>query len=207
MPVEQDTSTAAVGSIVRVNGPVVEAKGLTDAGMLEVVEVGDLRLIGEIIRIEGEVATIQVYEDTSGLMPGRQVRATGSPLCVHLGPGLVGNIYDGVQRPLREIRAHSGVYIQRGEKVPPLDPEKTWGFEPTVKVGDEVAAGTVFGTVRETPAIEHHLMVASGVEGIVAEIAEPGDYPISHPMLAVKTDDGRHEQTMVVRWPIDSSRH
>ncbi len=203
---EMNSDAASMGVIVRVNGPVVEAVNLAGAGMLEVVEVGDDRLIGEIIRLQGDRATIQVYENTSGLKPGSAVRATGSPLCVNLGPGMIGNIYDGIQRPLREIRAKSGVYIRRGEKVPPLDEEKKWRFVPTVKAGEEVKPGTIFGKIQETPAVEHRLGVAPGVEGTVAHVVDAGEYCISDVVLAVETGHGVHEQTMVQRWPARQGR-
>ena len=175
--------------------------------MLEVVEVGNERLIGEIIRISGDRATIQVYENTSGLRPGGVVRSTGSPLCVSLGPGLIGNIYDGIQRPLREIQAKSGAFIQRGEKVPPLDEAKAWAFQPTVAVGDEVKGGDVFGEVQETPTVAHCLMVMPQVAGRVVQIAEAGELPITQIVLVVETADGdRREQSMVQLWPARVAR-
>ena len=194
------------GTITRIHGPVVEAEGLHDASMLDVVEVGAQKLIGEIIRIEGEAVTIQVYEDTSGLAPGGVVCATGSPLCVALGPGLIGSIYDGIQRPLREIRAKSGVYIRRGEKVPPLDEAKRWAFHPTVTVGQELKPGAVFGKVQETPAVEHRLVLSPQAAGTVAYVAPEGEHGIADVVLAVESAGGRHEQTMVQLWPARQSR-
>lgn len=203
---EPRAETTAVGTIVGVNGPVVEATGMSQAGMLEVVEVGDEGLIGEIIRLDEDKATIQVYENTSGLMPGGTVRGTGSQLCVSLGPGLIGNIYDGIQRPLRAIREASGVYIQRGEKVPPLDEEKVWSFEPTVAAGDAVKPGCVYGKVKETLAVEHRLPVPAEVEGTVAHIVEEGEYRIRDVVAVVETAEGTRELTMVRPWPARDAR-
>ncbi len=197
----------ATGKITRVNGPIVEARGMAGAGMLEVVEVSTLRLIGEIIRIRDDVATIQVYEDTSGLKPGEPVFGTGMPLSVRLGPGLLGNIYDGIQRPLEQIMQHSGHYIRRGEKVPPLDAAKRWGFEPRVKPGDAVSPGQIFGRVQETQSVEHRLMLPPNVHGTVVEVAPAGDYSIDDVVCRVDTGHGGTVSVkMAVDWPVRRQR-
>ncbi len=167
------------GTITRVSGPIVHASGLADAMMYEVVEVSRLRLIGEVIRLRGDLATIQVYEDTTGVQPGEPVRRTGEPLSLSLGPGLIGSIYDGIQRPLPEIARESGSFIRRGEKVPPLPADKLWHFVPAPAEGAEVAAGHVLGTVQETPCIEHRVLCPPGVSGTLATVAKEGDYKVS----------------------------
>jgi len=194
------------GRITRVNGPIVEAQGLRDAGMLEVVEVSDLRLIGEVIRIRDDVATIQVYENTSGLRPGQPVYPTGVPLSVTLGPGLIGNIYDGIQRPLRSIAEHSGFYINRGEKTVPLDPKKSWLFSPLAKVGDLLHAGQPLGKVQETPSIEHRLMVPPGIEGRLTEILPAGQYPNTVSLGRIETAAGSVPLPMCTVWPVRRPR-
>jgi len=198
--------STATGTIVSINGPVVRAVGMRNAGMLEVVEVGDYRLIGEIIRLVGDEATIQVYENTSGLKPGQKVYCTGAPLSVRLGPGLIGNIYDGIQRPLRDIRRKSGAFIKRGEKVPALDEEKQWHFVPRLSEGDEVSAGAIFGTVQETQSVEHRFMIPHGVSGRIAEIKEEGDYRIGQTVCRVETSTGEVELTMQQIWPARVAR-
>ncbi len=195
------------GRIIRVNGPIVEAEGMIGAGMLEVVEVSDLRLIGEIIRVRDDRATIQVYENTSGLKPGEPVYGTGMPLSVRLGPGLLGNIYDGIQRPLEQIAEQSGFYIQRGEKVPPLDPEKKWGFQPVVEAGVEVRPGMVYGTIQETQSIEHRLLIPPGVAGTLRSIRPAGDYTIEDTLCVVAPKTGPDiEIPMAGNWPVRRAR-
>jgi len=195
-----DTSVSE-GTIIGVSGPVVKAVGMSEAAMLEVVEVGDDRLIGEIIKVDGEVATIQVYENTTGLGPGSKVVRTGMPLSVKLGPGIIGNIYDGIQRPLQEIRAKSGTFIRKGEKVPPLDGERKWHFRPSVKEGDCLLRGAVFGTTQETPSIEHRFMVPPDAKGTVVEVAPEGDYTIDEVVCRLETREGVQELTMCQIWP------
>lgn len=195
------------GRIVRINGPIVEAGGMRAAGMLEVVEVGDLRLIGEIIRLKDDLATIQVYENTGGLKPGQPVRATGRPLSVALGPGLLGSIYDGIQRPLPGIMKHSGFYIRRGEKTVPLDAERKWPFTPLVKAGDVLKPGQVYAEVQETQSVKLRLPVPPDAEGRVAEIAPAGDYANSAVVLKLETPGGAvRELTMVQVWPARRQR-
>ena len=146
-----------IGKVRRVNGPVVEAEGITDAGMLEMVEVGEVRIIGEISKLSGGRAIIQVYEDTTGIRPGENIYGSGMPLSVELGPGLLGTIYDGIQRPLEEIFRISREYISRGISIPSLNREKLWKFVPAVKEGETLAPGGIIGTVQETEQVEHRI--------------------------------------------------
>jgi len=196
----------AHGTITRVSGPIVQATGLADAMMYEVVEVSRLRLIGEVIRLKGELATIQVYEDTTGVQPGEPVRRTGEPLSLSLGPGLVGSIYDGIQRPLPEIARESGFYIRRGEKVPPLPADKAWHFVPRVAEGAAIAQGQALGTVQETQPIEHRILCPPGLGGTLAKVAQEGDYRVSDAIAVVRTPAGAREVTMVQRWPVRRAR-
>ena len=158
------------GRIVKVSGPLVVAEGLADANMADVVHVGEQHLIGEILNMNGDSASIQVYEETSGIGPGSEVTTTGVPLSVELGPGLLENIYDGIQRPLEEIYALVGETITRGVSVPSLNRTKLWEFTPAVHIGSEVTGGTIIGTVPETSAVTHKIMVPVGVSGTVREI-------------------------------------
>ncbi|NQT50823.1 V-type ATP synthase subunit A, partial [bacterium] len=195
------------GTITRISGPIVQASGLADAMMYEVVEVGPTRLIGEVIRIEGDVATIQVYEDTTGLKPGQAVRRTGAPLSLSLGPGLIGNIYDGIQRPLPAIAALSGWAIKRGEKVPPLDEDKRWHFVPVAAKGAAVAPGAFLGTVQESQCIEHRVMVPPGVSGQLVHLVAEGDYTVSEVVAVVKDAEGAERRVqMSQRWPVRDAR-
>lgn len=202
-----DRQTGIQGEIVRINGPIIEARNMQSAGMLEVVEVGDLRLIGEVIRVRDGVATLQVYENTSGLKPGEPVRCTSRPLSVKLGPGLLGTIYDGIQRPLDAIQKHSGAMIRRGEKPLPLDSEKLWHFVPTRQVGETLAPGSIYGTVQETESVEHRLMVPPGNEGKVVEIREEGDYTGDTTMCRLEGSDGTvRDLSMCHFWPVRNPR-
>ncbi len=195
------------GTITRICGPIVEAAGMGDVTMYEVVEVGPPRLIGEVIRLEGGLATVQVYEDTTGLQPGQAVRRTGAPLSLSLGPGLLGNIYDGIQRPLREIAAVSGYSIKRGEKVPPLPEDKSWHFVPAVEQGQNIEAGAVLGTVQETETIEHRVMVPPGVSGTLPYVAREGDYSVGDVMAVVRDEAGaEHRIPLHQRWPVRTPR-
>ena len=198
--------TNVVGEIRRINGPIVEARGMVRASMLEVVEVSDMRLIGEIIRVNGDVATIQVYENTSGLEPGAPVYGTGRPLSVNLGPGLLRNIYDGVQRPLERIAEHSGAYIGRGEKPDPLDASVTWAFEPLAKVGDRLSGGQWYGRVQETESVEHRLLVPPELAGTVVEVADAGPYHNTDIVCRIEDQDGVHPLTMCHYWPVRRPR-
>jgi len=203
MPPEIATTSARVA---RVSGPIVTAVGMRGAGMYEVVEVGELGLIGEVVRVIGDRATIQVYEDTTMLAPGVPVRRTGAPLSVSLGPGLIGNIYDGIERPLRAMQARSGAWIVRGEKPPPLDTAKRWTFEPRVEVGQEVTEGQTIGEVPETQLVRHRILVPPGVGGKVTWMAEAGEHTIEERIAVLETSDGRRELTMVQRWPVRQAR-
>lgn len=188
--------------VTRISGPIVTAMGMIGAEMYEVVHVGELGLVGEIVRLVGERATIQVYEDTTMLKPGAPVRRTGAPLSVWLGPGLVGNIYDGIQRPLPGIQARSGAWIRRGEKVNPLDTEKRWGFKPLVRVGDKVVAGQAVGQVLETTLVTHRIMVPSNLAGTVRSVAEQGEYTLRQSVAVIETPAGPREVVMLQQWPV-----
>ena len=196
-----------MGKIIKVSGPLVVADGMADASMADVVRVGPQHLIGEILNMTGDRASIQVYEETSGLGPGAEVVTTGAPLSVELGPGLIENIYDGIQRPLEEIVRRVGANITRGIQVPPLDREKLWDFTPTAAVGAAVTGGDVLGTVPETESVLHKIMVPVGVSGTVEWLAEAGQYNITQPIARIRTADGAvQELTMVQKWPVRVGR-
>ena len=196
-----------MGKIIKVSGPLVVADGMADASMADVVRVGPQHLIGEILNMTGERASIQVYEETSGLGPGAEVETTGAPLSVELGPGLIENIYDGIQRPLEEIVRRVGANITRGIQVPPLDRERLWAFTPTAAAGDAVTGGDVLGTVPETESVLHKIMVPNGVSGTVEWLAEAGPYSITQPIARIRTADGAvRELTMVQKWPVRVGR-
>ena len=196
-----------MGKIIKVSGPLVVADGMADASMADVVRVGPQHLIGEILNMTGDRASIQVYEETSGLGPGAEVETTGAPLSVELGPGLIENIYDGIQRPLEEIVRRVGANITRGIQVPPLDREKLWDFTPTAATGDAVTGGDVLGTVPETESVLHKIMVPVGVSGTVEWLAEAGQYNITQPIARIRTADGAvQELTMVQKWPVRVGR-
>ena len=196
-----------MGKIIKVSGPLVVADGMADASMADVVRVGHQHLIGEILNMTGDRASIQVYEETSGLGPGAEVETTGAPLSVELGPGLIENIYDGIQRPLEEIVRRVGANITRGIQVPPLDREKLWSFTPTAAAGDAVTGGDVLGTVPETESVLHKIMVPVGVSGTVEWLAEAGQYNITQPIARIRTADGAvRELTMVQKWPVRVGR-
>jgi len=201
-------SAQGTGPVVtRVSGPIVAAGGMRGAQMYEVVLVGDLGLIGEVVRLVGDLATITVYEDTSMLKPGAPVHRTEAPLSVWLGPGLVGNIYDGVQRPLPGIQKASGAWIRRGEKVDPLDPSKPWPFEPVVEArGQPVEAGQVLGDVQETPLVKHRILVPPGVRGTLESIAAKGEYTLQQTLAVLDTPDGPKELAMLQKWPVRRPR-
>ncbi len=196
-----------MGKIIKVSGPLVVADGMADANMADVVRVGPQRLIGEILNMTGERASIQVYEETSGLGPGADVVTTGAPLSVELGPGLIENIYDGIQRPLEEIVKRVGANITRGIEVPPLPRDKQWQWTPVAKAGDKVIGGDVLGTVPETSSVLHKIMVPNGVRGTVEWIAPEGSYTIQDVIAKVRTDKGEvRELTMVQKWPVRVGR-
>ena len=194
------------GKIVKVSGPLVVAEGLSDANIADVVRVGRQRLIGEILTMTGDKASIQVYEETSGLGPGAQVETTGVPLSVELGPGLLENIYDGIQRPLTEIRKLTGETIARGVDVPALDRKREWEFVPAAKVGDEVAGGSIIGTVNETASVVHKIMVPPNVSGVIESI-NPGKYTVEQTVCKIKTRDGqKRDIIMMQKWPVRVGR-
>lgn len=196
-----------MGKIIKVSGPLVVADGMADASMADVVRVGPQHLIGEILNMTGDRASIQVYEETSGLGPGAEVETTGAPLSVELGPGLIENIYDGIQRPLEEIVRRVGANITRGIQVPALDRERLWDFTPAAAVGAAVTGGDVLGTVPETPSVLHRIMVPVGVTGTVEWLAEAGAYNITQPIARLRTADGAvQELTMVQKWPVRVGR-
>lgn len=194
------------GTIQKVAGPLVIAQDMRDANMFDVVRVSEQRLIGEIIEMHGDKASIQVYEETSGLGPGEPVESTGSPLSVELGPGLIGSIYDGIQRPLDEIMKVSGNNLQRGVEVPSLNREKKWSFVPTAKVGDKLSSGDCLGTVEETEVVTQKIMVPNKISGTVKEIKK-GDFTVDS-VIAVLTDENGEDKeiTMMQKWPVRISR-
>ena len=194
------------GTITKVSGPLVVAEGLADANVSDVVRVGSQRLIGEILNMTGDQASIQVYEETSGLGPGAEVVTTGMPMSVELGPGMLDNIYDGIQRPLPEMRDLSGDCIARGIDVPALNREKKWDFVPVAKPGDKVGPGDVLGTVQETSAILHKIMVPNGISGQVVSV-ESGEHVVEDVVAVVRDAKGaEHKLTMIQRWPVRIAR-
>ncbi len=195
------------GRIIWVAGPAVRAEGMMGARMYETVYVGEEKLIGEIIKLTGDIAFIQVYENTSGLRPGEPVYGTGQPLTVALGPGVIGSIYDGVQRPLISIARAVGSFIKRGVHVPPISLDKKWKFTPTVKKGQRVEPGDVIGVVEETPLIQHKIMVPPNSRGgEVVELAEEGEYTVEETIAVTKTNAGEEQIKMYHRWPVRQPR-
>ena len=197
-----------MGKVVKVSGPLVVATGLSDANMSDVVRVGPQRLIGEILTMNGDSASIQVYEETSGLGPGAEVETTGYPMSVELGPGMIENIYDGIQRPLEEIMKKAGSNnLPRGVEVPPIDPEKLWEFTPVAKAGDQVTGGDVIGTVPETPVVLHKIMVPPDLKGTLKSVAGAGSYNVKQTVAVLEKEDGAQvELTMSQRWPVRIGR-
>ncbi len=194
------------GKIVKVSGPLVVAEGMRDAEMFDVVRVSDKQLIGEIIEMHGDRASIQVYEETAGLGPGETVTSVGTPLSVELGPGLIGGIFDGIQRPLDRLVEKTGNNIGRGVTLEALDREREWPFEATVKPGQSVVAGDIIGTVRETTLVEHKIMVPPGQQGVVESI-ESGSFKASDVVCTLKLEGGSTaELTMIQRWPVRRGR-
>ena len=195
------------GTIKKIAGPLVIARGMGGANMFDVVRVSEQRLIGEIIEMHGDEASIQVYEETSGLAPGAPVESTGHPMSVELGPGLIGSIYDGIQRPLDDImKVTGGNLLSRGVEVPALKREKVWHFVPAKKVGDKVTHGDIIGTVQETQVVSHKILVPQGVEGEITEINE-GDYKITDMVAKVKTSNGDTKEVgLMQKWPVRKER-
>lgn len=194
-----------VGNIIKVSGPLVIAEGMRESKMFDVVFVSEQRLIGEIIELRQDRASIQVYEETGGIGPGENVYGTGAPLSVELGPGLLTSIYDGIQRPLDVIAENTGDYLTRGINIPGLDREKKWGFEPLKKKGDSVTTGDILGTVQETEVIVHKIMVPPGVEGTLKDITG-GSFTVDEPVAHVESDSGDAEITMMQTWPVRKQR-
>ena len=197
----------AQGRIVWVSGPAVKADGMADAKMYETVSVGEAKLIGEVIRLTGDVAFIQVYESTSGLKPGEPVVGTGNPLSVLLGPGIIGQIYDGIQRPLKDLADKSGSFIGRGITTTPVDMTKKYHFNPTVSVGDEVEPGNIIGTVPESSLIEHKILVPPNhAGGKITKIVSEGDYDLETEIAVVEKDGQSAPLKMYHKWPVRSPR-
>ena len=195
----------SIGTIKKVAGPLVIASGMRDANMFDVVRVSNQRLIGEIIEMHGDEASVQVYEETSGLGPGEPVESMNVPMSVELGPGLISSIYDGIQRPLDDIMKLSGNNLKRGVEVPSLKRDLKWNFVPVAKAGDEVEPGDVLGTVQETASVTQKIMVPYGTSGTVKEI-KAGEFTVEEVVAVVTTADGDKELTMMQRWPVRKGR-
>jgi V/A-type H+/Na+-transporting ATPase subunit A len=195
-----------IGTVTWINGPVIRARGSRNVSMLELVEVGDEHLVGEVIGLEGDVITAQVYEETSGMRPGAPVFGTGLPLSVELGPGLLTSIFDGVQRPLPVIEMRSGSFIGRGTRLTPLYRKNRWKFTPKLKVGQAVSGGMILGTVPETESLEHRIMVTPEVSGTLTWLAPEGEYAIEEPIAKVKTERAEVNLTMLQHWPVRRPR-
>ena len=193
------------GTIKKVAGPLVIAEGMRDANMFDVCRVSDKRLIGEIIEIHGDKASVQVYEETSGLGPGEPVESTGAPLSVELGPGLIGSIFDGIQRPLDDIMKISGNNLQRGVEVPSLKRDLKWNFVPTLSVGDKVTGGDCLGTVAETDIVTQKIMVPNGIEGTIKEI-KSGEFTVTDTVAVIETEKGDKEVQLMQKWPVRVGR-
>lgn len=193
------------GRIIKISGPLIVAENMADCKIYDVVKVGDKKLIGEVIELRGDKASIQVYEETSGLGTGEEVETTGMPLSVELAPGLIEGIFDGIQRPLEKLRELTGDRIARGVQIASLDHEKLWKFTPCVKVGDKVASGDVIGSVKENVLIEHKIMVPFGISGKVEKINE-GEFNIDQTVCVIKTAKGKTELSMLQKWPVRKGR-
>jgi V/A-type H+-transporting ATPase subunit A len=196
----------AKGRLIRVAGPVVEAKGMAQAVMHELVEVGKEGLIGEIIRLDGDQATIQVYQNTSGLKLNEPVSGTGNPLSVELAPGLVGNVFDGIQRPLEVLRTITGPFIKQVRGVSPLSRDKKWGFTPKAKVGEMLEGGDVIGAVTETALVEHRILVPPATRGKLVQILTEGDYTITETIAILESNGSKTELSMLQKWPVRKPR-
>ena len=193
------------GKITKVSGPLIEASGLSDANIYDVVEVSKDKLIGEIIEMRGDVASIQVYEETTGIGPGDDVISTGHPLSVELGPGMLEHMYDGIQRPLQKLEDLAGNFLKRGVTAPALNRETKWEFKPTMKAGDELVPGDILGTVEETTVLTHKIMVHSGISGKLKDIKE-GSYTVEETIAIIETEDGDKEINMIQKWPVRQAR-
>ena len=193
------------GTVVKISGPLVVAEGMRDANMFDVVRVSEKRLIGEIIEMHGDRASIQVYEETSGLGTGEAVESTGEPMSVELGPGLIGSIFDGIQRPLDDIRKVCGNNLARGVEVPSLKREPLWKFTSSVKAGDKVVGGDIIGTVPETDIVLHKIMVPNGIEGTVKKISD-GEFHANDIVCVIETEKGEKELNLIQKWPVRRGR-
>jgi V/A-type H+/Na+-transporting ATPase subunit A len=195
-----------IGIVTWISGPVVRSRGSRQVNMLDLVEVGEDHLVGEVIGLEGDIITIQVYEETSGMRPGAPVYSAGMPLSVELGPGLLGSIFDGVQRPLPVMEQRSGSFIGRGIHLTSLYRKEQWGFTPRLQAGEVVKGGTILGTLQESLAIEHRVMVHPDLKGTLTWIAPSGNYTIEEPVARLKTESGEQDLIMLQRWPVRRAR-
>ena len=193
------------GKIIKVSGPLVVASGMEDANVYDVVEVSKDRLIGEVIEMRGDKASIQVYEETTGIGPGDEVYTTGAPLSVELGPGMIEQMFDGIQRPLVGLRDEAGDFLKRGVIVNPLNREKKWEFKKVAKVGDFVEAGDILGTVEETSVVTHKIMVPNGIKGKIKDIKE-GSFTVEETIAVIETEKGDENLTMIQKWPVRKGR-
>lgn len=196
---------SSTGTVVKISGPLVVAEGMRDANMFDVVRVSEQKLIGEIIEMHGDRASIQVYEETAGLGTGEKVVSTGEPMSVELGPGLIGSIFDGIQRPLDDIRKICGNNLKRGVEVPSLKREKLWQFTPTVKEGDKVTGGDIIGTVPETDIVLHKILVPNGIHGVVKKISA-GEFHVDDIVCVLETEKGERELSMFQKWAVRRGR-
>ena len=194
------------GNIIKIAGPVIVGNGMKGTQMYEMVKVGNDKLIGEIIELEGDTATIQVYEETAGMKPGEPIESTGGPLSVELGPGIIGSIFDGIQRPLEKIKVLTGDYLQRGVSVPSLDKDKKWTFKPTLSAGTDVKGGDIIGEVQETSAILQKIMIPPKVEGKLISIVSEGLYTVEEEVAEVETLSGIIKVPMMQKWPVRVGR-
>lgn len=193
------------GKIIKVSGPLVVASGMEDANVYDVVEVSKDKLIGEVIEMRGDKASIQVYEETTGIGPGDEVYTTGAPLSVELGPGMIEQMFDGIQRPLVGLRNEAGDFLERGVTVNPLNRDKKWEFKKVAKLGDEIEPGDVLGTVEETSVVTHKIMVPNGIRGKVKDIKE-GSFTVADTIAVIETEDGYKELNMIQKWPVRKGR-
>jgi V/A-type H+/Na+-transporting ATPase subunit A len=196
----------AEGKIIKIAGPVITADGMRGTQMYEMVKVGEDKLIGEIIELEGDTATIQVYEETAGMKPGEVVEPTGGPLSVELGPGIIGSIFDGIQRPLETIKIKTGDYIERGVDVPSIPKDKKWAFKPLAAAGAEVNGGDIIGEVQETSAVTQKIMIPPNVSGTLKSIASDGSYTVEEDIAEVETPKGPVKVQMMQKWPVRTGR-
>ena len=202
----QEQSNLLKGTIHRIAGPFIIAKNMSRPRMYELVRVGEAGIIGEIIRLEGKTAAIQAYEETTGIRTGEKVEGTGKPLSVELGPGLLTQVYDGIQRPLPVIQDLFGPRIERGVIPPALDREKKWHFTPTLKKGTRIVGGDVIGTVQETSLVEHRILVPPTINGVAKKVASEGDYSVTEAIAEVQTEENTESLYLMHSWPIRQAR-